>query len=88
MGYHSKLNISFSLHELADELRKNSNISSLRQIDSLNYGEGYDFKFNEIDSRIYFDEKGDQCLMIEIDIFGSVPIEKQKILLELFNKSV
>lgn len=47
------------VHDLIDLLKKKCAIQDIREIDSVNYGEGYDFTYEEFPLRLYDDNRSD-----------------------------
>ena len=79
MGQDLNIKTSLSVHELALILSSNDNIINLCEIDSINYGIGYDFKVKDIECRLYEESSDNEdSLIIEIDRFNKQTIIEQK----------
>jgi len=61
------------VHDLINILKNVNGITNIRQIDSVNYGEGYDFEINDIPARIFDDIRSDMAVLDSDFIKGEIP---------------
>jgi hypothetical protein len=86
MGHDLKIKTELTVHEMAENLKKYSDIKELHEIDSINYGDGYDFILNKVSCRLYNDEDSDNGLIIEIDRHDNSAKTEQKEVTDLLTQ--